>query len=270
MQCQWKAIALPSSSWYRKASGVVVHWRCWLVQAIRRHQAQVSSKITLHACHDCTVATSKFQPRSTRSSGARKLTDNFYWFSQHAVLRQVHHSEPHDPSCKEKLEKNHTSKSCSFVVSVESNCKLKHSRWGILLNTEKGQTWQQLCQHALWTFTWQGQTPIRLSRASSHDVTMTTCMRAIAGWWTSTSPDRIERAIEPSTRIPCLMWWWKRYWLWDCLWLCQACKRGPRSTEKNFRQDTATHKPTSAQRHIVTTMTSDKSARRGGAPQASY
>ena len=28
--------------------------------------------------------------RSTRSSGARKLTDNFYWFSQHAVLRQVH------------------------------------------------------------------------------------------------------------------------------------------------------------------------------------
>ena len=35
--------------------------------------------------------------RSTRSSGARKLTDNFYWFSQHAVLRQVHRSKPHDP-----------------------------------------------------------------------------------------------------------------------------------------------------------------------------
>ena len=35
--------------------------------------------------------------RSTRSSGARKLTDIFYWFSQHAVLRQVHRSEPHDP-----------------------------------------------------------------------------------------------------------------------------------------------------------------------------
>ena len=31
--------------------------------------------------------------RSTRSSGARKLTNNFYWFSQHAVLRQVHRSE---------------------------------------------------------------------------------------------------------------------------------------------------------------------------------
>ena len=59
VQCQWKAIALPSSSWYRKAYGVVVHWRCWLVQAIPRHQAQVSFRITLHACHDCTDATSK-------------------------------------------------------------------------------------------------------------------------------------------------------------------------------------------------------------------
>ena len=35
-------------------------------------------------------------PSFNRSSGARKLTDNFYWFSQHAVLRQVHRSEPHD------------------------------------------------------------------------------------------------------------------------------------------------------------------------------
>ena len=45
--------------------------------------------------------------RSTRSSGARKLTDNFYWFSQHAVLRQVHvhRSEPHDPRS-----------SCSLVI----------------------------------------------------------------------------------------------------------------------------------------------------------
>ena len=76
-------------------------------------------------------------------------------------------------------EKNHTSKSCSFVAFVESNCKLKRSSWGILLNTEKGQTWLQQCQLALWTFTWQGRTPIRLSRASSHDVTMTTCIRAI-------------------------------------------------------------------------------------------
>ena len=176
--------------------------------------------------------------RSTRSSGPRKLTDNFYWFSQHAVLRQVHRSEPHDPRCslvirsgfwrllttpgavwssavrltsprssfvnwcfpsslltatvtfnfervflssgsRGKEKKNHTSKSCSFVVFVESNCQLKRSRWGILLNTEKGQTWQQQCQHALWTFTWQGRTPIRLSRVSSHDVTMTTCIRAI-------------------------------------------------------------------------------------------
>ena len=41
--------------------------------------------------------------RSTRSSGARKLTDNFYWFSQHAVLRQVHRSEPDDPSCRSSL-----------------------------------------------------------------------------------------------------------------------------------------------------------------------
>ena len=54
-----------SSSWYRKASAVVVHWRCWLVHAIPRHQAQVYSKITFHACHDCTVATSKFQPFHT-------------------------------------------------------------------------------------------------------------------------------------------------------------------------------------------------------------
>ena len=120
--------------------------------------------------------------RSTRSSGARKLTDNFYWFSQHAVLRQVHRSEPHDPRsslvigseidvssilfrelvlplvppdghCDFNFErvflssgsrgkeiKNHPSRSCSFVVFVESNCKLKRSRWGILLNAEKGQT----------------------------------------------------------------------------------------------------------------------------------
>ena len=28
-------------------------------------------------------------PSFNRSSGARKLTDNFYWFSQHAVLRPV-------------------------------------------------------------------------------------------------------------------------------------------------------------------------------------
>ena len=63
VQCQWKAIALPSSSWYRKAYGVVVHWRCRLVQAIPRHQAQVSFRITLHACHDCTDATSKIQFR---------------------------------------------------------------------------------------------------------------------------------------------------------------------------------------------------------------
>ena len=41
--------------------------------------------------------------RSTRFSGARKLTNNFYWFSQHAVLRQVHRSEPHDPSCRSSL-----------------------------------------------------------------------------------------------------------------------------------------------------------------------
>ena len=28
-----------------------------------------------------------------------------------------------------------------------------------------------------------------------------------------------------------LIWkWWKRYWLRDCLWLCQACKRGFRPT----------------------------------------
>ena len=181
-----------------------------------------------------------FNSSGNRSTGARKLTDNFYWFSQHAVLRQVHRSEPHDPQeqsghpqwfltsphdprsslvigseidvssilfrelvlplvpadghCDVQLwtslpglwvsrkgeKKNHTSKSCSFIVFVESNCKLKRSRWGILLNTQKGQTWQQQCQHALWTFTWQGRTPIRLSRASSHDVTMTTCIRAIA------------------------------------------------------------------------------------------
>ena len=35
--------------------------------------------------------------RSTLSSGARKLTDNFNWLSQHAVLHQVHRSKPHDP-----------------------------------------------------------------------------------------------------------------------------------------------------------------------------
>ena len=28
VKCQWKAIALPMSSWYRMTSGVVVNWRC--------------------------------------------------------------------------------------------------------------------------------------------------------------------------------------------------------------------------------------------------
>ena len=35
--------------------------------------------------------------RSTRSSGARKLTDNFFGFPAQP-LRQVHRSESHDPS----------------------------------------------------------------------------------------------------------------------------------------------------------------------------
>ena len=196
-------------------------------------------------------ATSKFQFRRQPFHTFQRSTKThrqFYWFSQHAVLRQVHRSEPHDPrsslvirsgfwrllttpgavwsaavrltsprssfmnwcfpsslltatvtfnfervflssGSRGKEKKNHTSKSCSFVVFVESNCKLKRSRWGILLNTEKGQTWQQQCQHALWTFTWQGRTPIRLSRVSSHDVTMTTCIRAIRGAW-ALSTDR--------------------------------------------------------------------------------
>ena len=78
VRCQWKAIALPSSSWYRKASDVmVVLWRCWLVQAIPRHQAQVSSKITLHACHDCTVATFKFQPFHTFQRSTNSPTSGF-------------------------------------------------------------------------------------------------------------------------------------------------------------------------------------------------
>ena len=48
-------------------------------------------------------------------------------------------------------------------------------------------------------------------------------------------------------------------WLWDCLWLCQACKRGftyvGLCKEIFARKHTATHKPTSAQSLIVTTMT---------------
>ena len=90
---------------------------------------------------------------------------------------------------------------------VESNCKLKRSRWAILLNTEKGQAWQQQCQHALWTFTWQGRTPIRLSRASSHDVTMTTCIRAIVYECTKTVPNRLHVACEPSASPVLSMVW---------------------------------------------------------------
>ena len=232
MQCQWKAIALLYPSWYRKASAVVVHWRCWLVQAIPRHQAQVYSKITSHACHDCKVATSKFQPFHTFQRSTKTHQQFLLVFAAHSAASGIHRSErlttlaagavwsasapirseidvssilfrelvllellvPPDGHCDLQLwtslpelwvsrkgdKKNHTSTACSFVVFVESNCKLKRSRLGILLNTEEGQTWQQQCQLALWTFTWQGRTPIRLSRASSHDVTMTTCIRATA------------------------------------------------------------------------------------------
>ena len=241
VQCQWKAIALPSSSWYRKAYGVVVHWRCWLVQAIPRHQAQVffqdhTPRLPwLHRCNfqvstvphvpaehensptifigfrsmQCCVryiALSLTTPgavwssavafdvssRPQEQSGHRqwdwRLLDPLSWTgaSPRPSWRPLWPSTLNESSWALGLaerRKNHTSKSCSFVVFVESNCKLKRSRWGILLNTEKGQTWQQQCQHALWTFTWQGRTPIRLSRASSHDVTMTTCIRAIVTDW---------------------------------------------------------------------------------------
>ena len=41
------------------------------------------------------------------------------------------------------------------------------------------------------------------------------------------------RKMKKSETCPYLLliWkWWKRYWLRDCLWLCQACKRGFRPT----------------------------------------
>ena len=44
------------------------------------HQAQVSSKITLHACHHYTVATSKFQPFHTFQQST-KTHGHFFWFS---------------------------------------------------------------------------------------------------------------------------------------------------------------------------------------------
>ena len=51
---------------------------------------------SLSRSHSTLAMIAQMQPpsfnRSTRSSGARKLTDNFYGFSQHAVLRQIHHS----------------------------------------------------------------------------------------------------------------------------------------------------------------------------------
>ena len=219
---------------------LVVWWSTGAADWFR--QAEVSFRITLHACHDCTDANSKFQfrrqpfhtfQRSTKThrqfllvfAACSAASGTSLWASrpqEQSGHPQWFLTSPRDPrsslvigseidvssilfrelvlplvpltatvmfnfervflssgSRGKERKKNHTSKSCSFVVFVESNCKLKRSRWGILLNTEKGQTWQQQCQHALWTFTWQGRTPIRLSRTSSHDVTMTTCIRAI-------------------------------------------------------------------------------------------
>ena len=176
-----------------QAYGVVVHWRCWLVQAIPRHQAQVSFKITLHACHDCTDATSKFQfrrqpfhtfQRSTKThrlfllvfAACSAASGTSLWASrpqEQSGHPQWFLTSPHDPrsslvigseigvsstllrelvprasprpsltatvtfnfervflssGSRGKEKKNHTFKSCSFVVFVESNCKLKRSR----------------------------------------------------------------------------------------------------------------------------------------------
>ena len=238
VQCQWKAIALPSSSWYRKAYGVVVHWRCWLVQAIPRHQAQVFFKITLHACHDCTDATSKFQPfhtfqRSTKThrqfllvfAACSAASGTSLWASR--PQEQSGHPQwlltsPHDPRSSLVIGSEIDVSSILFrelvlpLVPPDGHCDLQlwtslpelwvsrkgekkphvqilqfcsvrrielqaeTQQMGHLTEHRERTNLTAQCQHALWTFTWQGRTPIRLSRASSHDVTMTTCIRAIA------------------------------------------------------------------------------------------
>ena len=66
-------------------------------------------------------------------------------------------------------------------------------------------------------------------------------------------------------------------WLRDCLWLCQACKRGftCRPMERNLRQEAHSYPQADIDRYLLspftaTSVTSNKIAGLRGAPQASY